>query len=667
MWIYVIDFLIFTLYITSVNSYQCELTTKICETSLNIEHYLTMTHPVNATVYPYQGKLYDYRVTDPTSATPLPVEEVISADGWETKRLVVVANRTLPGPDIIVYEGQTVVIHVKNSLASDSVSIHWHGLHQVGSPFMDGVPFISQCPIAAGQTFTYRFTAYPPGTFWYHSHVGSQRAKGLFGAFIILKNESTALPEHILQIQEWNHDWDADYGFEMMVYGIVENRKPFTPSETVDGSFFSLLKAHSGLFNGRGRYYYNYGNGTHNEAPLEVFNVKKGSSYRFRVIAVGALYPFRISVDDHVITVIESDGYPVQPVTVESFIISPGERFDFTLIANQSIGNYWIRGRTLETNRVTLAEAILRYDDAPANDPTTKRKECKVDDKCTVLNCPFQLFPEKDNTDCILFDQLKSRAVNDPAPQVINGRFKEYFLNFVSEGMVNGKTFKFPSVAGIAQPKEITSQCDETKCENKRMCMCTYSINLNKGDTVQIVLSNVGVDAGMSHPIHMHGHSFYVLKTGLGKHNETTGQFLSQNEDIACKGSLPREQNDCNEVRWTNNTWLNGNVPGLELQNPPRKDTINIPNGGYVVIRIKADNPGLWFLHCHIEFHATHGMGLVLNESFPNVPRVPPGFPTCRDFRRESSEGFEEEFEIFTTEANKATGIPCYFADSKFY
>jgi FtsP/CotA-like multicopper oxidase with cupredoxin domain len=436
------------------------------------------------------------------------------------------------------------------------------------------------------------------------------------------------------------------------------------PSKSVDGSLFSLLKAHSGLINGRGRYYYNYENGTHNEAPLEVFRVKEGSSYRFRVIAVGALYPFRVSVDDHVITVIESDGYPVQPVTVESFIISPGERYDFSLTANQSVGNYWIRGRTLETNRVTLAEAILRYDGAPEIDPTTKRKECRTDDRCKVLSCPFQVFPENENIDCILFNELKSKAVNDPAPQVINGRFREYFLNFVAEGMVNGKTFKFPSVAGIAQPTEITSQCDKTKCKNQRMCMCTYSIDLNKDDTVQIVLSNVGVDSGMSHPIHMHGHSFYVLKTGFAKHNQTTGQFLSQTEDITCNGSLPKEQNNCNDVYWTNSTWMNGNVPDLELQNPPRKDTISIPNGGYVVIRIKADNPGLWFLHCHIEFHATHGMGMVLNESFPNVPRVPSGFPTCSSFKREPSDSFEEEFAISTNDSNNSSGISYYYIDS---
>ena len=264
--------------ISSVVSFKCERVENVCETSLIIQQYLTMTHPVNTTVYPSNGKLYDFRNLNPSLSASVPTEEVITADGWGQKRLVVVANRTLPGPDIVVYEGQRLIVHVTNNLASDSVTIHWHGLHQAGTPFMDGVPFITQCPIAAGQSFTYEFIAYPSGTFWYHSHVGSQRSKGLFGALVVLKNETDPIPEHILQVQEWNHEWDSDYGFEMMLYGIVENSTEYTPSTSVDGSSFSLLKAQSGLFNGRGRYYYDFKSESHNSAPLTVYRVKHGLS-----------------------------------------------------------------------------------------------------------------------------------------------------------------------------------------------------------------------------------------------------------------------------------------------------------------------------------------------------------------------------------------------------
>ena len=82
---------------------------------------------------------------------------------------------------------------------------------------------------------------------------------------------------------------------------------------------------------------------------MEYF-VKSGEKYRFRVICHGLIYPFRISVDSHTLTIVSSDGYDVKPREFESFIINPGERYDFIITANQTIGNYWIRADTLEVN-----------------------------------------------------------------------------------------------------------------------------------------------------------------------------------------------------------------------------------------------------------------------------------------------------------------------------
>ena len=79
----------------------------------------------------------------------------MTVDG--VNRMVESVNGTIPGPPMVMYEGQTVVVHVRNTLLSDSVTIHFHGLHQRGTPYFDGMPYITQCPIAAGQTFTHEF------------------------------------------------------------------------------------------------------------------------------------------------------------------------------------------------------------------------------------------------------------------------------------------------------------------------------------------------------------------------------------------------------------------------------------------------------------------------------------------------------------------------------
>ncbi|KAF9367081.1 hypothetical protein CPB97_006368, partial [Podila verticillata] len=46
----------------------------------------------------------------------------------------------------------------------------------------------------------------------------------------------------------------------------------------------------------------------------------------------------------------------------------------------------------------------------------------------------------------------------------------------------------------------------------------------------------------------------------------------------------------------------------LSAVNPLRRDTVTVPRKGYTVIRFKADNPGVWALHCHIEWHVTTGL-----------------------------------------------------------
>jgi len=77
---------------------------------------------------------------------------------------------TLPGPLIKAKVGDTVIIHLKNSLP-DSTTIHWHGLRVPNQ--MDGVPGVTQPPVEPGGEFRYEFTVNDAGTYWYHPHVNS--------------------------------------------------------------------------------------------------------------------------------------------------------------------------------------------------------------------------------------------------------------------------------------------------------------------------------------------------------------------------------------------------------------------------------------------------------------------------------------------------------------
>lgn len=81
--------------------------------------------------------------------------------------------------------GDTVIVDVQNSLMSEGTTVHWHGHHQRGTPYMDGAPLVTQCPISPGSLFRYSFTAAHAGTHFWHSHAGMQRADGAFGAYIV--------------------------------------------------------------------------------------------------------------------------------------------------------------------------------------------------------------------------------------------------------------------------------------------------------------------------------------------------------------------------------------------------------------------------------------------------------------------------------------------------
>ncbi|XP_046583061.1 laccase-like [Haliotis rubra] len=608
---------------------ECKMTDEECEFYLIIDQRMTMMKGSEA-VFPEGGNLYKYNVVNTSASAPESPLGVIQADGFETQRVVTVANGSMPGPAIEVYEGQTVVVHVKNHLHNEGLSIHWHGLHQQGTPHMDGVAFITQCPILPGQEFTYKFKAKPKGTFWYHSHMGNQRTMGLLGALIIREKKPPVMEEMVMVLQDWNHE-DSMTVLLKMMYGSFENRQKVPTTDSLDGSHFSRYTMLSGLINGKGRLYDKAGK--HNGAPLTTFDVKPNMQYRVRVIAAGNLFPFRVSVHGHELTIVASDGYDLRPEVAESFVINPGERMDFIINTTNTVDNYWIVAQTLEEGVDHKAEAIFRYEGAAETEPTTFRRTCSASSPCRVINCPFTYYPLP-HTECLRFDQLRS-LTEDPAPPVTAGKFKEHFFNYAFPGLtlypgqVNGRAFTMPTVSALTQLDEIHTTCDKADCGDEKTCHCTYKVDLTYGDTIQMVLLNMGNGKGWSHPVHLHGHSFYVLKMGYAQYNASTGKIIGDNMDIDCHNI---SHNFCNSATWANASWTGDNIPGLELKNPPRKDTIIVPTGGYAVVRIRANNPGVWFMHCHIELHSADGMAMMINEAQDKHPAPPDDFPKCGNF-----------------------------------
>ncbi|KAL4218095.1 hypothetical protein ACF0H5_022831 [Mactra antiquata] len=520
-------------------------------------------------------------------------------------------------------------------MLSDGVAVHFHGIEMRGTPWMDGASYVTQCPIMPGQSFTYKFKPNRSGTYFYHSHLGMQMNMGLVAPFIVKETSSDNMEqigEHILVIQDYHNVNTGDY-FEMN-----ERLGPFLPDGTmlpfspkIDGYITSYAELTSTLINGRGRMYDDSGIAT-THTPFPVFKVTFGSKLRFRVIVASFVLQYKLSIDNHKFQVVAMDGNDIEPVTTDYVILHSGERADLIIEANQTIGNYWIRVETLKTSGGQPAFAILRYEDANEVDPTSELRNCSEINPCITVNCPFL---STATLTCINIADLNNMDHSDTAPVPESAdRFKEFFLNvgfaFNEQGFVvghiNGTSLRLPTVSALTQPQEVSGLCDESHdCGPEKLCSCNDPLTVNFGDTVQINFLNMG-NIAIHHPMHIHGYSFHVVKVGYGEPQ-------IDNSDVDCHTNDQGSSLCNNNTAWRNTSWTEGNIPDLKIHKAIRKDTVTVPGHGYVVVRFKADNPGLWLMHCHLEVHnSILGIGILLNDSFSHVPPPPYGFPECRSF-----------------------------------
>ncbi|GJM90622.1 hypothetical protein PR202_ga06922 [Eleusine coracana subsp. coracana] len=129
------------------------------------------------------------------------------------------------------------------------------------------------------------------------------------------------------------------------------------------------------------------------------------------------------------------------------------------------------------------------------------------------------------------------------------------------------------------------------------------------GAVVEMVLQSTAVLQSESNPMHLHGHDMFVLARGLGNYDAA--------RDVA----------------------------RYNLLNPPVKNTVLVPSLGWVAVRFVADNPGVWYMHCHYEFHLSMGMtALIIVEDGPTVDTSLP--PPPADFRSCITDGdiLQDEF-----------------------
>ena len=620
-----------------------------------------------------KGELEYVRPRGPTSdgCSDTNCSQANTVDG-KTYRTFLGINRRFPGPTLVVYKNQLLVIEVVNMLLTEVTTIHWHGLNQFNTPWMDGAGTVSQCPIEPGTSFTYIFNVSCAGTFWYHSHSGAQRSEGLFGGLVVKDDsEQQEYPIKFIDNPELNTltllDWQREESTNLFWKDLSKlryfpqantcpddvptERSDFSvPTRGVDLSGIGTFDWWSGLINGLGR----QETVPLRNSRLSVFTVEPGSTYRFRLIGVQSVFAYRLSIDSHKLTVIATDSFLTQPVETDYIIIHSGERYDFLVTANQAGENFWIRAETLEADlregppyepiRDHLAVAVLHYNHTGTKIPVgpdydnipNNSRVCTETSPCRAVNCPFENYQPSYYINCTNAYELKLFKKTPPAELPSEKYDEQYFLNFGFEnkyqtGTINARNFIPFKISPSIQPQDISNAtlCNLTD-DCLHGCLCTHQINLKYDQTVRLVFSSAGISPDrrrFAHPVHLHGHEFHVVGTGYGKYNDTTGEVMTPTEEIVCKKNLSTD-NVCVFPKWRD---VGGPKINLD-QNTIRKDTIIVPALGYVIVHFKTTNPGWWFLHCHMEPHQLEGMALVINEAPDMQPSPPKGMQTCGNF-----------------------------------
>ncbi|XP_010262771.1 PREDICTED: laccase-4-like [Nelumbo nucifera] len=512
---------------------------------------------------------------------------------------IVTVNGRFPGPTLYAREGDTVLVKVVNHVQYN-VTIHWHGIRQLRTGWADGPAYITQCPIQPGQSYVYNFTITGQrGTLLWHAHILWLRAT-LHGAIVILPKRGVPYPfpkphkEVVVILGEW---WKSDVEAvinEALGSGLAPN---VSDAHTING--------HPGPVPG-----------CSSQDGFQL-QVDPGKTYMLRLINAALNEELFFKIAGHQLTVVEVDAVYTKPFKTDTVLIAPGQTTNVLLTAGRSSGKYLVAASPfMDTPVVAVdnmtATATLHYSGSLATSATTLTNPPPQNATPVATNFMDSLrslnskqYPAKvpQTVDHSLLFSV-GLGVN-PCSTCPNGSRVVADINNVSFVMPTTALLQahFFNISGVftddfpANPP-IAYNYTGTQPANLQTINGTKVYRLRYNDTVQVVLQDTGMIAPENHPIHLHGFNFFAVGRGLGNYN-------------------PKKD-----------------PAKFNLVDPIERNTIGVPSGGWTAIRFRADNPGVWFMHCHLEVHTTWGLKMAFvvdNGKGTNQSLLPPpsDLPKC--------------------------------------
>ncbi|HET7668525.1 MAG TPA: multicopper oxidase family protein [Mycobacterium sp.] len=381
--------------------------------------------------------------------------------GGATVRTWAYGNQ-VPAREIRLKKGMRLQAELTNAMPQD-VTVHWHGIALVND--MDGVPDLTQAAVPNRQRFDYDFVVPDAGTYWFHSHVGTQLDRGLYGPLIIEDpNEKTDYDDELVLVLD---DWidgtgtDPDQVFAKLKKTGMKPMAPGGPGVTPTSPL--------GGDGGDVEYPYFVINGRVPASPQTV-DYPAGQRIRLRIINAGSDSAFRVAVPNTVMRVIQTDGYPVLPAVATALILGMGERADVIVTVSESLPVVAVpegkQGHAQLNMRVNNAPSAVNIDEFV----TAVRKVAPLD-TATLAPTPGVTLAAKTP------DQVIDARLTGP----VNGY----------TWPINGKLYHPPNDGVPVRP-------------NQR---------------VRIRFIN---ESMMFHPFHLHGHTFQVMDGDTPKARKDT-------------------------------------------------------------------------------------------------------------------------------------------------
>jgi FtsP/CotA-like multicopper oxidase with cupredoxin domain len=411
---------------------------------------------------------------------------------------------TAPGALLRATAGDLLRVTVDNQLPADT-TVHWHGIRLRNQA--DGVPGVTQDPIRPGTAYTYEFTAPDPGTYFFHPHVGVQLDRGLYAPLLVDDPaESGAYDaEWVVVLDDWV-DGTGRTPDQVLAQLVAEGG----PRGEGMGGMGGSMMDHGGMglppFGDAGDVSYPHFlvNGRIPAAPVTL-TAKPGQRVRMRIVNAASDTIFAVALAGHRLTVTHTDGYAVQPTETAALYIGMGERYDVT--ATLADGVFPLVAAPFGKQGQGMALVRTGWGTAPAPDIRPRELTGAV-----LLGSDLQPAPGS---------RLPAREPDATEPLTLAGSMRPYLWG------INGAPY------GQNTP-----------------------INVTAGKRLRLIVSNRTM---MTHPIHVHGHTFALADSGL------------------------------------------------------RKDTVLVRPMETMPIDIEADNTGDWMTHCHNIYHAEAGMMIVLS------------------------------------------------------